>query len=222
MMSRDGGTGSMMGGSMMGRSGYTWMMGGSAAPAWMHGGTLPGPMMGTSADPGQIMGRLFADAPGPRVSAADAARLGHEMPAGANVDRGANRVTFDTSHVRIDLIASPPGAPDETFEVAGLVNPTITVPRGASVTIEFVNADPDTAHGVVVTSPGAAQTVMPMMTSSPSFSGSVLWFLGEPSSAGLHVGTLRFTAATPGTYEYLCPVPGHAQKGMVGSFDVSS
>jgi hypothetical protein len=63
--------------------------------------------------------------------------------------------------------------------------------------------------------------VMPMMTAGPAFSGSALWFLGEPSSAGLHVGTLRFTAATAGTYEYLCPVPGHAQRGMVGSFVVS-
>ena len=28
-------------------------------------------------------------------------------------------------------------------------------------------------------------------------------------------------AASPGTYRYLCPVPGHAQKGMTGTFTVS-
>ena len=43
---------------------------------------------------------------------------------------------------------------------------------------------------------------------------------GNPTSAGLHEGTLTFTAATPGTYHYLCPVPGHAQKGMRGIFTV--
>jgi len=43
-----------------------------------------------------------------------------------------------------------------------------------------------------------------------------MWFLGDPTAAGMHVGTLTFTTANPGTYHYLCPVPGHAQKGMVG------
>ena len=38
----------------------------------------------------------------------------------------------------------------------------------------------------------------------------------------MHTGTLTFTAATPGSYQYLCPVPGHAQKGMTGTFTVSS
>jgi uncharacterized cupredoxin-like copper-binding protein len=37
----------------------------------------------------------------------------------------------------------------------------------------------------------------------------------------MHAGTLSFTAATPGTYQYLCPVPRHAQKGMVGTFVVA-
>jgi len=61
---------------------------------------------------------------------------------------------------------------------------------------------------------------MPMMTARPAFAGSALWFLGNPTAAGLHEGTLTFTAATPGTYHYLCPVPGHAQKGMTGTFTV--
>jgi len=26
----------------------------------------------------------------------------------------------------------------------------------------------------------------------------------------------------PGIYHYLCPVPGHAQKGMTGTFTVST
>ncbi len=39
-------------------------------------------------------------------------------------------------------------------------------------------------------------------------------------AAGMHAGTLTFTAAAPGTYQYLCPVPGHAQEGMTGTFTV--
>jgi plastocyanin len=61
---------------------------------------------------------------------------------------------------------------------------------------------------------------MPMMTARPAFAGSALWFLGNPTSAGMHEGTLTFTAITPGAYRYLCPVPGHAQKGMAGTFTV--
>ena len=60
-----------------------------------------------------------------------------------------------------------------------------------------------------------------MMTASPAFNGAALWFLGNPTAAGMHEATRSFTASTPGHYAYLCPVPGHAQKGMTGSFTVS-
>jgi rusticyanin len=229
MMGRFGlGGGSMMGGSdygwMMGNSGYGWMMGGaSVAPQWMQGQRLPGFMMGTSTDMGQVMGRLFADAPGPRVSPTEAAALGNQVPAGATVAKGANRITFAGSPVQLTVVASPPGNPDETFRAAGLVNPTIVVPRGAQVTLTLVNADPDTAHGVVVTSTdSASSSFMPMMTAPEAFSGAAVWFLGNPTSAGMHEGSMTFIASAPGTYQYLCPVPGHAQKGMVGSLVVES
>ena len=218
--------GSMMGGSsgnwMIGRQGYQWMMGGTSAPGWMRGGRLPGSMMMTgTTDPGQIMGKLWADAPGPRVSAAQAIRLGSQIPAGASVDRAAKTITFTTADVQMAVVASPAGGPDETFRIAGLVNPGITVPDGAKVSIEVINADPDTAHGLVITGRSDVSSWMPMMTDRPAFAGSALWFLGNPTTAGTHAGTLTFTATTPGTYHYLCPVPGHAQKGMIGTFTVS-
>jgi rusticyanin len=217
--------GMMMGGGSAGgwmsEAGYQWMTGGTSAPGWMRGGTLPGPMMGTSAGtgPGTIMGRLWADAPGPRVSAAQAATLGGQVPAGARIDRAADTITFTATTVRLTVLARPSGGPDETFRIAGLTNPAIVVPAGSQVSIEVINADPDTAHGLEI---AASQdtTWMPMMTARPAFTGSALWFLGNPTSAGMHAGTLTFTAATPGTYQYLCPVPGHARDGMAGPFTV--
>jgi rusticyanin len=111
----------------------------------------------------------------------------------------------------------------ENFEVAGMVDPTVVVPRGAQVTVQFANADTDMAHGLVVTAnTGAASSPMPMMATAPAFSGAAFWFLGDATSAGMHTGTLSFTAATAGTYEYLCPVPGHAEEGMAGSFLVEA
>jgi len=188
----------------------------------MRGRALPGYLMSSSRDPGKIMGALDAGAPGARVSASEAARLGGEVPAGATVSRAQHRIAFAATTVRLTILASPAGGPDETFRAAGLVNPTITVKAGSRVRIEIINADPDTAHGLVVTASGARSAWMPMMTARPAFPGSAAWFLGNPTSPGMHAATIAFTAATPGTYRYLCPVPGHAQEGMTGTFTVSS
>ena len=206
------------GGRMMGGAGYRWMTGINGIPGWMHGGRLPGYMMGASADMGKVMGRLWADAPGARVSPPRAAALGNQIPPGALVNRATRTITFTTASVRLAAEASPPGGPDETFRIAGMVNPTVVVPAGARVSIQVINADPDTAHGMVITAGPAARSWMPMMTAPPAFPGSALWFLGNPTSAGLHAGTLTFTAAQAGTYRYLCAVPGHAAKGMTGMF----
>jgi rusticyanin len=124
------------------------------------------------------------------------------------------------SAVRLTMLASPSGGPDETFRVAGLTNPAIIVPAGARVSIQVINAAPDTAHGLVITANNAAATWMPMMTAQPVFTGSAVWFLGNPIPAGMHAGTLTFTARTPGTYHYLCPVPGHARDGMTGTLTI--
>src|ERR1022692_1645401 len=221
------GSSGMMGGTssrgwMMGGTGYRWMMGGSAAPAWMRGSALPGFMMGNSRDPGKIMGALFANAPGARVSASEAARLGGQIPAVATVNRAQRRITFSGTTVRLTILASPAGGPDETFRIAGMVNPVIVVKTGARVSIEVINADADTAHGLVITATAARSSWMPMVTARPAFAGSAVWFLGNPTSAGMHAGALSFTVGTPGTYRYLCPVPGHAREGMTGTFTVSS
>lgn len=216
---------SMMGGGgyswMGGRRGYAWMMGGAGAPGWQRGQDLPGFMMGSAGDPGTAMGSAFANAPGPRVSMSDATRLANTVPAGAQVNKSGNSIVFTTKAVNLAIVASMSGSADDKFQVAGLVNPSITVPRGSKVTIDFVNGDSGMAHGVAVVPYGAAQSSMPMMSDAPSFSRAALWFLGDATSAGAHRGTIRFSADKTGTYQYLCPVPGHALKGMYGIFNVA-
>ena len=223
MMSGYYGGQGMMGGSssgwMMSQAGYQWMTGATGAPGWMRGGTLPGSMMGAGTDPGTVMGRLFAGAPGPRVSPAQATVLGSQVPAGASIGRAARTITFSALNVHLVVLASP-SMPAESFRIAGMTNPAISVPAGAHVSIKLVNADAGMAHGLVITSAGAARSQMPMMTAAPAFPGSALWFLGEPTAAGMHAGALTFTAVAPGSYQYLCPVPGHARDGRAGSFTV--
>jgi rusticyanin len=220
MMKHYGGSSIM--GSSTGNISYGWMMGGSNAPGWMTGGTVSASMMGTSTNAGEVMGRLFANAPGTRVSAIEATRLGNDDPTDAIVDRTHNHITFSGFSDHLVVLASPSNGPDDTFHAAGLVDPTIEVHSGAKIRIEVVNADADAAHGLVVTAKGSASSRMPMMTATPAFSGSALWFLGSPTSAGMHTGLLTFTATKSGAYQYLCPVPGHARDGMVGAFVVSS
>ncbi len=214
----------MMGGSsygwMMGQAGYRWMLGEAGrAPGWERGGTLPGFMMGGGANAGTVMGRLFANAPGPRVSAVQAGRLGDQAPAGAQINKAARTITFTTRTVRLVVLASP-SMPAERFKIAGMTNPSITVPAGAQVTIELINADAEMAHGLVVTASHDLSSPMPMMMARPAFPGAAVWFLGRPTTAGMHASTISFTAAAPGSYRYLCPVPGHAQEGMAGLFTV--
>jgi rusticyanin len=219
------GGGGMMGGSsygwMMSRAGYQWMTGGTGAPGWMRGQGLPAFMMRGAAgtDPGTVMGTLFANAPGPRVSPAQATALGSQVPAGASIDQAARTISFTAVNVNLVVLASP-SMPAESFRIAVMTDPAFSVPAGAHVTIELINADEDMAHGLVITSAGSARSWMPMMAATPAFPGSALWFLGKPTAAGMHAGTLTFTAGTPGSYQYLCPVPGHAQEGMAGTFTV--
>lgn len=199
--------------------GHATMFGGADTPQWMIGGALPGPlMMGGSGDPGRAMGRWLANAPGPRISAQDATRLADQPPARAVIDRTRRRIVFTSRDVRLAALAGPADGPDETFRIAGMVDPTIVVPVAAQVTIQVVNADPDTAHGLVITDQGAGTSWMPMMTTGPTFTGAAVWALGDPTTAGLPTATLTFTADRPGTYDYLCAVPGHAEKGMIGTF----
>ena len=94
---------------------------------------------------------LAAHSPGyvapPRVR-----QLGSAIPAGAQVNARANTITFSTRTVSFTVVAVPPGGPDMAFRIAGLTNPAVIVPPGATVKVTFINADTDEAHGWEVTS----------------------------------------------------------------------
>ena len=78
-----------------------------------------------------------------------------EAPTEGTVDRAVNRITFTNHTVHLVVLASPL-MPAENFRIAGMVNPAIVVPAGATVSIELVNADDDMAHGLAVTANGSA------------------------------------------------------------------
>lgn len=221
-----GGYSNMMG---TGTSGYGGMMNGwtgngsSGTGTGMMGGSGTAMMGGSAAgiNMGSMMGRALANASGPHVSTAQAAADATTVPAGASVDATHNRLTFTGNSVTLTLVAGTDEKNDYAFKVAGLTNPQIIVPASTRVTLRLINADADTAHGVLVTTTDAANTSwMPMMTSTVAFPGSAIWALGEADSSGAPTATTSFTAATAGTYTYLCTVPGHTQQGMHGTLTV--
>jgi len=107
-----------------------------------------------------------------------------------------------------------------TFRIAGLINPTIEVSRGASVTVEFINADTDQAHGWVVTA--QQQPIAFHPDTGPALPGAQADVIGDPVAGRQGARTITFTATNTGQYEYLCPMPGHAEMGMHGAFDVTT
>jgi rusticyanin len=84
--------------------------------------------------------------------------------------------------------------------------------------VRFVNNDADEAHGWLITGNrppfGFGQPVM------PAVAGASAGVIGDPDAAGDGADTIGFTAPSAGGYQYICPMPGHAQMGMHGAFIV--
>ncbi len=54
----------------------------------------------------------------------------------------------------------------------------------------------------------------------PSIDGAFSGLIGDPTASGDGASTITFQVGPPGTHQYICPMPGHAQMGMHGAFIV--
>jgi rusticyanin len=152
------------------------------------------------------------------VAVSQVKALSEQVPAGASIDTQTDTITFYAATVSFTVVAIAPGKPDMTFTIAGLTNPTIIVPAGAQVTVRFINNDTDEAHGWIVT-----DNKPPFefgQPATPAIAGAYAGVIGDPTAAGDGANTISYTASDPGHYDYICPMPGHAQMGMHGSFIV--
>jgi rusticyanin len=157
---------------------------------------------------------LAADSP-MYVPTSQALAMADAVPPGAR--EAGNTITFTSSRVSFTVAAVPPGGPDMTFRIGGLVNPALVIPAHATVTVEFINADPDQAHGWEVISTGPP---FPFHITQPALPGAFARALGDPTSSGDGAETVTFTATSGSRYQYVCPMPGHAQMGMHGSLTI--
>ena len=198
-----------------------------AAPA--TGGSNPGMSMGGGGSSGfsssslaqsigQQVGTAMAGLAPQTVSLAQTRTLGDQVPAGASGDRASNTITFTASSVSFPVVAVPPGGPDMTFRVAGLTDPAIVVPQDAQVTVQFINGDNDEAHAWMIVDEQPPFSFYQPKT--PAISGAFSGLIGDPTANGQGASTFTFQAGPACTYQYICPMPGHAQMGMHGAFIV--
>jgi rusticyanin len=167
---------------------------------------------------GRRAGTALAGRAPQTVSLAQTRALGDRVPPGASVDKASDTITFTGISVSFTVVAVPPGGPDMTFRVAGLTNPALVLPAGAQVTVQFINGDSDEAHGwLVVNEQPPFSFGQPK---APAISGAFSGLIGDPTASGQGASTITFQAGHPGAYQYICPVPGHAQMGMHGAFIV--
>lgn len=163
-------------------------------------------------------GTALAGAAPQYVPRSQVKELSGQLPAGASIDTLDDTITFHSTAVSFTVVAIAPGKPDMTFTIAGLANPAIVVPRAAQVTVWFINNDTDEAHGWLIT-----DTKPPFgfgLLDAPAITSTSAGPIGNPTSAGDGADIISFTASDPGSYDYICPMPGHAQMGMHGSFVV--
>jgi len=111
----------------------------------------------------------------------------------------------------VDFVESEDGFSDLAFNaLTGEEghNPDFVVNSGDEVTFTAINAGKGFHAFGIVASPDDFSNVL---------WGSEIASASAPLKAG-ESGVSTFTAGAPGTYYYICTVPGHASLGMQGSF----
>ena len=133
------------------------------------------------------------------------------------VDKAANRITLSGTASSLTVLAGPE---DDmmSFNIEGLTNPELVLPRGSKVTFTVINIDEDMLHSFKVT------TMAPPYASVVSLGGGAV----GTTSMNPHTEKKPFSAtelvvqaSTAGQGFYLCSVKDHAKDGMFGKLTIS-
>ena len=127
------------------------------------------------------------------------------------------RLAFRQKIVRLVAVTGPENDM-LSFRIDGRRNPTLIVPRGATIKMLFVNTDDDMKHNIRF---GAALKAYPSAMTSYTKTSVGTPELAHKSEAASYGEELTLHVPTsPGTYVYFCTVRGHALGGMVGKIIV--
>lgn len=144
------------------------------------------------------------------------------VPAGPLTTPEWYSVDGDAGTAHLTIIAG--ATPDNNYwNMNGAIRGelAITVPEGYTVTIDFVNRDPNMAHSLGVSSELSNFAVPP--TPNPVFEGAIT---SNPqsmidSTMPGETESITFVAGTAGNYSLVCYIAGHSTVGMWLFFNVS-
>ncbi len=132
--------------------------------------------------------------------------------------------TMDGNNVTLNITAGSTDVGNYwNFNGRNNGNMTISVPVGATVTINFNNADPNMPHSVGI-APAFTGAVPAAPAAEPVFEGAITsgaTVMADATQPG-ESETITFTASEAGEYTMLCYVPAHGVSGMWVKFVVSA
>lgn len=185
-------------------AGSAGIMSGGPRMAPSSGGMAAGMMGGGSQIPGGAPGGFV---PAARMEALAAA-------AARSATRHGRTLTYSTRQVTLVALGAPGNRPGMYWQLDGVDAAAVSIPAGASVTVEFADGDPGHPHGFELTTAAPPYPRMAMMDGRIAAPGGFVMPVPAPEGPLWYAATTTFHAPAPGTYYIICPVPGHAQKGM--------
>lgn len=151
----------------------------------------------------------------PRTITAGAEAAASRAATRGTVSLDRKTLTFRRKTVRL-VVTSGPDKDMLSYRIAGLRNPTLVVPVGATLKALFINTDEDMAHNLRFSAQRA-----PFRKAPPEGATVGTADLPHRTKTALHAEDVTLhVPARPGAYTYLCTVPGHAQGGMYGTLIV--
>ena len=120
-------------------------------------------------------------------------------------------LTFTGKAIRL-IVTTGPEKDMLSYRIQGLRNPTLVIPRGATLNVLFVNSDDDMKHNFRFADDQPPFAAKPTLKNS---AGSHDLAPGKETSR--HAEALVVVGPTEaGKFSYVCTVPGHAAGGMYG------
>ncbi|QXJ35633.1 plastocyanin/azurin family copper-binding protein [Saccharolobus shibatae] len=168
------------------------------------------------------------------IPISEAISMTRNVPSYVKVFSNNNTLLFTSSNIILVVLGmgherainltgqQPPAyAQHDVFVIYGLINPTLIIPRGATVQVVFINLDDDMLHNIAITPVPPPYPYYPMMYIRMNTIGMTPMLpYANYNSGQAYEFSFTTTFSQPGVYYYVCEYPGHAEMGMYGEIVV--
>lgn len=133
----------------------------------------------------------------------------------------SNSTIYINGSADLPVMMGPMNAPSMySFEILGMINPTILIKAGAVVHFTVVNIDTDSYHNFVLSNNGPPYYATGNMMGGSGMMNS-MQYLPPVHGGNYAFVNMSYNFNSAGTYWYLCTYPGHAANGMYGKIVVT-